>query len=222
MSLLRLPIFSLCLGVLTIAMLLPAAFGAMQGDWESTHYFLAAAVFTAFAATAMALVLANRRRDGAARTELRALIVCWTLVPMFAALPVWLRTPAIGAWGAWFEMAAAFTTTGGTVYVEPEKVPGAIHLWRGLVAWIGGMVTLTAAFSILAPRNLGGFEVLHSGGRPITAGGQFGGRFGAAAFDPAGGMPRLSERMGRSMRVILPVYLSLTGILAILLSGLIA
>ena len=42
--------------------------------------------------------------------------------------------------GAWFEMIAAFTTTGGTAYAEPDRVPASVHLWRGMVAWFGGLV----------------------------------------------------------------------------------
>ena len=198
------------------AMLLPAAYGARVADWESARLFVLSAGFTGFASAAMALVLASGQRDSTARSELRTLVVCWTLVPLFAAVPVWMRTPAIGTWGAWFEMAAAFTTTGGTVYLEPEKVPGAIHLWRGLVAWIGGLVTLTAAFSILAPRNMGGFEVIQASGRALATGG----KFGVAIAAPDGAMAGLSDRMERSLRVILPVYLALSAILAVLLSGL--
>ncbi len=158
---LRLPVFPLCLGVLALAMLGPALFGLVQRDWASARGFLYTAIFTGFASATLAVALGSRGRDGGG--ELRSLVVCWVLVPLFAAAPLWLRTPYIGAWGAWFEMVSAFTTTGGTVYGDPESVPGAVHLWRGMVAWFGGLVTLVAAFAILAPRNLGGFEVtVHS------------------------------------------------------------
>jgi trk system potassium uptake protein TrkH len=220
MRLLRLPVFPLCLGVLALAMLGPALFGLIQHDWYSARSFLYTAIFTGFASATLAVALGSRGRDGrdqSARGELRDLVVCWVLVPLFAAAPLWLRTPYIGAWGAWFEMVSAFTTTGGTVYAEPEKVPEAIHLWRGMVAWFGGLVTLVAAFAILAPRNLGGFEVtVHSAGVAGQPGGQTSGSISLHGASTA----RLNERLARTLRTLLPVYGALTAMLAFLFSAL--
>ncbi len=211
MRLLRLPVFPLCLGVLALAMLGPALFGLIQHDWYSARGFLYTAIFTGFASATLAVALGSR--DRAARGELRDLVICWVLVPLFAAAPLWLRTPYIGAWGAWFEMVSAFTTTGGTVYGEPEKVPEAIHLWRGMVAWFGGLVTLVAAFAILAPRNLGGFEV-----SVTSAGGA--GPAGSPISMLGASTARLDERLARTLRTLLPVYGALTAMLAFLFSAL--
>jgi trk system potassium uptake protein TrkH len=228
MKLLRLPVFPLCLGVLALAMLGPGLFGLIQRDWHSARTFFYCAIFTGFACATLAMALGLRRGDGIARNELRDLVVCWALVPLFAAAPLWLRTPYIGAWGAWFEMVGAFTTTGGTVYADPGKVPDAVHLWRGMVAWLGGLVTLVAAFAILAPRNLGGFEVsAHSTGaagqrvRPqgfqsVASSGPGGGSLSHLGVSTA----RLDERIARTLRLVLPVYGTLTAVLAFLFSAL--
>ena len=134
MNLLRISIFPLCLIVLAVGMLGPAIMAMIQRDWASAQIFVYCSIFTGFAGSAMAVTLATRRRDATARTELRSLVTCWLLVPLFAGVPLWLRTPYIGASGAWFEMISAFTTTGGTVYAVLEDVPSAIHLWRGMIA----------------------------------------------------------------------------------------
>ncbi len=211
---------SLCLAVLAFGMLAPALFAVLQGNWLAMQSFLVCAAFTGFASAGTAILLGAKTGNGAARGELRALVVCWVLVPMFAALPVWLSTPVIGPWGAWFEMTAAFTTTGGTVFGEPDKVAGAIHLWRGMVAWFGGLVTLVAAAAILAPRNLGGNEVAVNSAHSINAGGQFGGQMGAAVSIREQTAARLSGRLKRSIQVVLPIYVVLTAVLAVLFSGL--
>ncbi|MFQ5567830.1 MAG: potassium transporter TrkG, partial [Paracoccaceae bacterium] len=216
MRLLRLPVFPLCLGVLALAMLGPALFGLIQGDEYSARSFLYTAIFTGFASATLTMALGSRGHGGRDRTprgELRALVICWALVPLFAGAPLWLRTPYIGAWGAWFEMVGVFTTTGGTVYGEPETVPDAIHLWRGMVAWFGGLVTLVAAFAILAPHNLGGFEVtVHS----AQGAGQSSGPISLQGTSTA----RLDERLARTLRTLLPVYGALTAMLAFLFSAL--
>ena len=59
---------------------------------------------------------------------------------------------------AYLDMVGAFTTTGLTVFAQ-EALSEPIHLWRALVAWFGGGLILIAAFVILLPVNLGGFEV---------------------------------------------------------------
>ena len=221
MRLLRLPVFPLCLGVLALAMLGPALFGLIQRDWYSARSFLYTAIFTGFASATLAVALGSRGRGERDRAALRDLVICWVLVPLFAAAPLWLRTPYIGAWGAWFEMVSAFTTTGGTVYAEPERVPEAIHLWRGMVAWFGGLVTLVAAFAILAPRNLGGFEVtVHRAAAAKLPGGQVGGQTSGSISLYGASRVRLDERLARTLRTLLPVYGALTAVLAFLFSAL--
>lgn len=228
MKILRLPVFPLCLGILAFAMLGPALFGLVKRDWFSARSFLYCAIFTGFASATLAMVLGARGRNDVARSELRDLVVCWLLVPLFAGAPLWLRTPYIGAVGAWFEMVSAFSTTGGTIYAEPEKVPEAIHLWRGMVAWLGGLLTLVAAFAILAPRNLGGFEVVaqsaaisrQPSGQPVAAAtGQTTTQRGRAIAWREASMARLDERLARTLRAVVPVYGSMTAVLAISFSA---
>jgi trk system potassium uptake protein TrkH len=207
---LRLPLFPLCLALLAAGMLFPALFALLEHDWRSARGFLYCAIFTGFASATLVVAMGTHRRQGVARSELLTLFVCWLLVPAFAAAPLWLRTPYIGPLGAWFEMTGAFTTTGGTIYGEPGNVPGAVHLWRGMTAWFGGLFTLAAAFAILTPRNLGGFEVAARGTGPA----------GAPALLGEGAVARLDERLARALRAVLPIYATLTAVLVFLLSAL--
>src|SRR5690606_33215929 len=118
--------------------------------------------------------------------------------------------PRIGVLGAWFEMVAAFTTTAGTVYRDALLVPDSVHLWRGLVGWFGGLLTLLSAYAVLAPRRLGGFEVMSAAelaaeGRAVDL------RLPAAPFD---------SRLNRALRTIVPVYTAMTATLALLFNAL--
>ncbi|MEM9736149.1 MAG: potassium transporter TrkG, partial [Pseudomonadota bacterium] len=121
--------------------------------------------------------------------------------------------PAIGLVGAWFEMTAALTTTGGTVYGSLAAVPDAVHLWRGMVGWAGGLMTLVAAYAILAPRRLGGFEIEAS-----TLRGP--GRENDQVVSLSATTPALASRLSRAARVIVPVYGLLTAGLAIIFNTL--
>jgi trk system potassium uptake protein TrkH len=92
-----------------------------------------------------------------------------------------------------------------------------MHLWRALVGWLGGFFVLLSAVAILAPLNLGGFEVISGGavGRSTYGTSQI-----TRIADP-------SERVTRYALAIFPVYGGLTLLLWVLLlmagdSGLVA
>ena len=206
----RLPIIALLIGLLAIGMLLPAVQAATTSEWRTARGFFYASIFCLFAAAALAVLLRPIGPRERARRELATLLIAWVLLPCFAAMPLLLVTPWIGTAGAWFEMVAALTTTGGTVYRDPGLVPPSVHLWRGLVGWFGGLMTLLAAYVILAPRRLGGFEVMSAAelageGRAVDL------RLPGAPFQ---------SRLNRALRIILPVYLAMTAVLALLFNAL--
>ena len=88
MRLFRLPLFPLSLGFLAVAMLGPASYAVIERDWFSARTFLYCAIFTGFASATLTMALGTRRRDGVWRSELRDLVICWLLVPLFAGTPL--------------------------------------------------------------------------------------------------------------------------------------
>lgn len=206
----RLPVMAVLIGVLAIGMLIPTIQAANAGEWRAGRAFLYSGLFCMFVAAGLAVLLRPPGPGERARTELGTLLLAWLVLPCFAALPLVLLTPWISTVGAWFEMVAALTTTGGTVYPAPDQVPRSVHLWRGLVGWLGGLLTLMAAYVILAPRRLGGFEVMSAAevaaeGRSVDL------RLPTAPFE---------MRAARALRVILPVYCLMTVVLALVFNAL--
>ena len=86
------------------------------------------------------------------------------------AAPFVALVPAIGLGGSYFEMLSCLTTTGATLFDRPQLIAEPLHLWRSLVGWMGGLMVLVTAFAILAPLNLGGFEIGQRRRRPARAG----------------------------------------------------
>ena len=206
----RIPVVALLVTVMAIIMLVPSIQAATDADWKSARGFLYPALFGFFIAAALGVLLRPMRGRETPEHELLLLLVVWLLLPLYAAIPVYLLTPSIGPVGAWFEMVAALTTTGGTVYVKAADVPASIQLWRGLAGWMGGLLTLLAAYVVLAPRRLGGYEILAAADgmadrRPVDL------RVAGAGF---------ASRTDRALRTILPIYLGLTFVLAICFSAL--
>jgi trk system potassium uptake protein TrkH len=207
----RLPVIASLIGMLALGMLVPAIKAASESDWQEARGFLYASVFCLFVAAALAVLLRPMSSREFARHELSTLLLAWVLLPAFAALPLVLLTPQIGLLGAWFEMVAALTTTGGSIYPDLGAVPEPVHLWRGLVGWFGGFLTLLGAYVILAPRRLGGFEVMAAGAESFTEGRSVDLRLPSAPFE---------HRLNRALRTIVPAYLLMTAALAIALNAL--
>ncbi len=94
-----------------------------------------------------------------ARSHLTALLAAFSLLPLLFALPFHGAIGTVTFLDAWFEMLSSFTTTGATLFDNPARLDNTLHLWRALVGWLGGLLVWVMAVSILAPLNLGGFEV---------------------------------------------------------------
>ena len=116
----------------------------------------------------------NRQPRVPARYHLLTLLLTYLLLPLVLAAPLVALVPALGLGGGYFEMLSCLTTTGATLFDRPQLLAEPLHLWRALVGWMGGLMVLVTAFAILAPLNLGGFEIGQAGGRPAS-------RAGAAA-----------------------------------------
>lgn len=202
----RVPIIAVLLGLMALMMLVPVLFAVSEADWRSARGFLYPALFGLFVAAAIATLLRPMSARDSASREILTLVIVWIAIPMVACAPLVLLTPAIGMSGAWFEMVAALTTTGGTVYVEPESAPSAIQLWRGLVGWFGGLLTLMGAYVVLAPRRLAGYEVMATAGAVMDA----------RAVDLRVTGASFQSRSNRALRTILPIYAGMTASLAVI------
>ncbi|PZQ48597.1 MAG: potassium transporter TrkH [Rhodovulum sulfidophilum] len=182
-------------------MMIPALVGAAAEDWRVARVFLIQGVFFAILAVILGIAMMNRAPRIAERYYLTTLALIYLLIPLILAGPVRALVPGISTGGAYFEMLSCLTTTGATLFDRPELVPPAIHLWRGLVGWAGGLMALVVVFAILAPLNLGGFEFVEAADQS--------GR--AASTD------EVARRLARFTRVIAPAYATLTGLLALAL-----
>lgn len=204
------PVFGLLLGVLALMMLGPALLAATLGEERSASAFAVSALFFAVTAALTSITRYRMPSRDETRSEFATLIAAFTLLPAAAAAPLALATPYLTYEAAFFEMLSMMTTTGATVFERLEETSQAVILWRALMAWFGGFVSLTAAFALMAPRNLGGFEVRGDLGRS----GAIGRLHGTPAWAGGGGREAAADRVASAIRMIAPVYLGLTGFLA--------
>ena len=198
----RLPLLVLFAACGAAAMLLPAAFGFASGDADAARPFLHSALFFGLISWIVAVARASRNERRPARRQLLSLLAAYTVLPVMLAVPFALALPATTPVSAWLEMVSALTTTGFALY-DPERLTDTLHLWRAVVGWMGGLFLWVTAAAILAPMNLGGFEVASD----APAG------EGAARFSQVLRVAEPSERLNRFARQLGPVYALLTAVL---------
>ena len=155
----RLPFFVLVTGVGSAAMLVPVAHALIRNETAIAKAFLLGAIVGGMLTLLLGLATRGSRTGSLARSQLSALFAAFSLLPLLFALPLLWSLPGIGLLDAWFEMLSSFTTTGATLFDSPAGIAPTFHLWRALAGWLGGMLVWVMAVSILAPLNLGGFEV---------------------------------------------------------------
>ena len=197
------PAFVIVMLIASGLMLVPALHAAGLENWPIARGFLHNAVVFALFAVLLGLATMNRQPRVPARYLLMTLLLVYLLLPLVLAGPLVALAPGLGLAGAYFEMLSCLTTTGATLFERPQLIAEPLHLWRSLVGWMGGLMVLVSAFAILAPLNLGGFEISRSGDRFE------GGRRGT--------IEEASARILRAAREIAPIYAGFTGVLALLL-----
>ncbi len=199
---LTLPLVVILLGIVALAMWVPAVHAAVLRDWLTARaFFFSGAIFlvlTGILGFATAPYVPSRL----ARSRLIALLVAFSALPVVLAVPFHesLRDTTFAK--SYFEMASSLTTTGATVFDDPARLPPSLHLWRALVGWLGGFFMWVVAVSVFQPLNLGGFEVLSGA---ATGGGKDLNQITRVA-DPA-------QRMARFSAALFPVYAGLTLVL---------
>lgn len=199
-----LPLFVLLMGMGAALMLVPAVHALDRGDHPTARIFLYGAIIGAVLTLLVGLATRGYAPRSVARSHLVTLFAAYGLLPLLLALPFQEAAPGATLRDAWFEMVSAMTTTGATLWDSPRRLNMSLHLWRGMVGWMGGFLAWVMAISILAPMNLGGFEV--------TAAGQ-GSTHGAMRSDALARLRDPSERLARHAARLFPIYAGLTAIL---------
>jgi len=151
----------LLLAVLGAAMVLPALADATAGhpDWK---VFLASALITGFAGSALALA---NRGPVAALTIRQAFLLttlAWLVLAAFAAVPFTLSRLGLDYTDAYFEAMSGITTTGSTVISGLDHASPGILLWRALLQWLGGIGIIVMAISILPMLKVGGMQLFRT------------------------------------------------------------
>ncbi|TVS03594.1 MAG: TrkH family potassium uptake protein [Rhodobacteraceae bacterium] len=204
------------IGLTALAMLLPAAVGFTLREHMLARAFLySAALLTSIAGLVYLAIRNAPSRGWVLSHPFYYLTLAYLILPALMAIPMVEAVPGLRYLDAWFEMVSAFTTTGASV-IEGEGTLS-LHLWRALVGWGGGLFVLVTVMALLAPLNLGGFELIRARSQaardsPDRSGAQASSRIDSAYSD------KNLERLRHQFQLITPVYFGLTLVLWVGLS----
>ncbi|MFX0544560.1 TrkH family potassium uptake protein [Roseovarius sp. S1116L3] len=207
-SLARLPLILILAAIASAAMFVPALHALVQGDHTVSRSFGYSGALGLVLIGLIALAMGgNKRREASDLDNLMSLSLAFIALPVFLAIPFYEALRTTTFLNAYFEMVSSVTTTGATMFDKPGRLTGSLHLWRGMVGWMGGLLMWIAASAILAPLNLGGFEVTATA-EPGQGDDQQG------RFQRAGS----GRRVWQVTSALAPLYIGLTGALWLFLA----
>ena len=149
---------AICFAFVGFLICISALIGSKHSD-QTINLIIAGVIIY----VSVSLFFAFRRGDWAInRVEsFMLLVILWTVLPLPVAIS-FMQTTELTLIDAYFEATSALTTTGASNFQTLGDVPIAVIVLRGLIQWVGGLLTLVGVVLIMAPAGLGGLSVSHS------------------------------------------------------------
>ncbi|MFC6823784.1 TrkH family potassium uptake protein [Halopelagius fulvigenes] len=145
---------------LWIPMLLPLAIALYDGT--ATVPFLVPMIGTAV--VGLGLEQLTEESDLQAREAFLMVSLTWLSIALVGAVPFVLAGEGVLARpiNALFESMSGITTTGATIIVNFELHSRAIHMWRSVIQWLGGLGILVLATAVLSQLSVGGAQLMET------------------------------------------------------------
>lgn len=151
-------VLALILLIFSTTMLLPVAAAWIYRD-GAQHAYDEAIVITLLSGALLWLATRHHRRELQVKDGFLLVVLTWTVLPLYAAIPLLIYFPALSFTDAYFEAVSGLTTTGATVLSGLDDFPFSINLWRAELVWIGGMGLIVLAVAILPLLGVGGRQI---------------------------------------------------------------
>ena len=151
-------VFGTLMAALGSAMLLPLLADLVAGRDEWRWFALAGTLVTA---VGFGLFLSARGVDRGLGTRQAFVMTVgvWVWLSALGALPLWMSGAVPTYTDAFFESISGLTTTGATVIGDLEVLSPGVHLWRGILQWLGGLGIIVMAVSVLPLLQVGGMQL---------------------------------------------------------------
>lgn len=152
-------ILGLLVSLLSVTMLPPAFISLIYRDGGGVS-FLMAFIFCLVAGLFAWYPQRNEKGDLRAREGFLIVVLFWTVLASFSAIPLMLlEVPNLSITDAFFESFSGLTTTGATILTQIDGLPHAVLWYRQQLQWLGGMGIIVLAVAVLPMLGVGGMQL---------------------------------------------------------------
>ena len=105
------------------------------------------------------LLTRHNTRELRSRDGFLLVVLIWTVLPVFAALPLLIHLPELSFTDAYFETMSGLTTTGATVLSGLDQLPASVNIWRAQLHLLGGLGVIVLVVAVLPLLGVGGRQM---------------------------------------------------------------
>ena len=150
----------------SFTLLVPSAIAFFSDD-GTFQGFLLSFLIAFLTGLALRVITLKETREIRSRDSFLVIILLWTLLGLFGALPLKLislndyvaEQPNLSFVDSVFESVSGLTTTGATVIKHLDNLPKSILFYRQQLQWIGGIGIIVLAVAILPMLGMGGMQL---------------------------------------------------------------
>jgi trk system potassium uptake protein TrkH len=153
-----LPILGGVIALFSLAMLVPLVV-ALVGRDAALYAYDGAIAITAVFGGSLWWLTRRHKRELQPRDGFLLVTLIWSVLPLFAALPLLFALPELSFTDAYFEAMSGLTATGGTVLSGIERLPLSVNVWRCWLQFIGGLGVVVLAVAVLPLLGVGGAQL---------------------------------------------------------------
>ena len=132
-QLFHLPLFLLVFGLASIMMLIPAGYAGVVRELVTGRAFLYSGLLGVIIFVLIALAHHGRMPGHGALGPLMSLFSTFVFLPLILAIPFYEALQTTSFFNSYMEMVSSITTTGATLFDDPERLNQPLHLWRARV-----------------------------------------------------------------------------------------
>ncbi|MCW8827061.1 MAG: TrkH family potassium uptake protein [Gammaproteobacteria bacterium] len=152
-------VIGILLMLFSTTMLPPLLVSLIGGDGNQSPFIITLAL-TFFTGLIAWFPVHNRKEDLRLRDGFLIVVLFWTVLGLFGALPFYLDIiQPLSITDAVFESVSGLTTTGATVFPHIDGLPVSILYYRQQLQWLGGMGIIVLAVAILPMLGIGGMQL---------------------------------------------------------------
>ncbi|MCK5428691.1 MAG: TrkH family potassium uptake protein [Anaerolineales bacterium] len=179
------------LAMVGLFMVIPLIWSIYYNETD-TNAFLISVAITAGSGAVLWYFTRIKSAMPTLREALLLVSLAWIIVSVYSAIPYMLAGTFDNFIDAYFESMSGFTTTGSSVLTTIEAEPHGILVWRSLTQWLGGMGIVMFFVAILPQLGVGAAFMV------------------SAEAGPGPEAVQLTERIRRSARVLLIIYVGMS------------